>query len=128
MGWVYMLQDKQTQSLQKNPELVLGPFQGKIACTRIAWGKGVCGVCAATNTTQLVPDVHAFAGHIACDAASNSEIVVPVRDVSGRVVAVLDIDSTSLARFSAEDATLLEELVAAIEKLIDWTAFKPLAC
>ena len=83
-------------------ELVLGPFQGRPACIRIPFGKGVCGAAAATREVQLVEDVHAFPGHIACDSASNSEIVVPIiRD--GELVAVLDIDSPSLARFDEED-------------------------
>ena len=92
-------------------ELVLGPFQGKVACIRIAVGKGVCGAAAASLTTQLVEDVHAFPGHIACDAASRSELVVPVlRD--GRMVAVLDLDSPEPARFDAEDAAGCEALAA----------------
>ncbi|MGU3315478.1 GAF domain-containing protein [Sphingomonas sp. M6A6_1c] len=92
-------------------ELVLGPFQGKAACIRIALGKGVCGTAAATRTTQLVEDVHAFPGHIACDAASRSELVVPiVRD--GVLVGVLDLDSPEPARFDAEDAAGCEALAA----------------
>lgn len=92
-------------------ELVLGPFQGKAACIRIAMGKGVCGTAAATRTTQLVEDVHAFPGHIACDAASRSELVVPiVRD--GVLIGVLDLDSPEPARFDAEDATGCEALAA----------------
>ena len=83
-------------------ELVLGPFQGRAACVRIAFGQGVCGTAAATREVQLVEDVHAFPGHIACDSASNSEIVVPIiRD--GQLVAVLDIDSPLHARFDKED-------------------------
>ena len=83
-------------------ELVLGPFQGRAACIRIPFGKGVCGAAAATLEVQRVDDVHAFPGHIACDAASNSELVVPiVRD--GRLLAVLDLDSPSVARFDTED-------------------------
>lgn len=94
-------------------ELVLGPFIGKPACIRIALGKGVCGTAASTGETQLVPDVHAFPGHIACDAASRSELVVPViRD--GVVIAVIDLDSPSPARFDAEDARGIEALAAAI--------------
>lgn len=90
-------------------ELVLGPFQGKVACIRIAMGKGVCGTAAATRETQLVADVHAFPGHIACDTASRSELVVPiVRD--GRVLGVLDLDSPEVARFDAEDAAGCEAL------------------
>jgi GAF domain-containing protein len=94
-------------------ELVLGPFQGKVACIRIAMGKGVCGTAAATKTTQLVEDVHAFPGHIACDAASRSELVVPIV-ADGFVIAVIDLDSPLSARFDAEDAKGLE----AIAKLL----------
>ena len=94
-------------------ELVLGPFQGKPACIRIPVGRGVCGAAAATGETQLVEDVHVFPGHIACDAASASEIVVPIlRD--GRVVGVLDLDSPKPARFDSDDAAGLEVLVAVI--------------
>jgi L-methionine (R)-S-oxide reductase len=92
-------------------ELVLGPFMGKPACVRIALGKGVCGTAASSRTTQRVDDVHAFAGHIACDAASNSEIVVPlVRD--GMLLGVLDLDSPITHRFDAEDQAALERLAA----------------
>lgn len=94
-------------------ELVLGPFQGKPACIRIPMGRGVCGTAAATAETQLVEDVHAFPGHIACDAASASEIVVPVK-VDGRVVAVLDLDSPLRARFDAADRQGLEMLIERI--------------
>lgn len=98
-------------------ELVLGPFQGKAACIRIPFGQGVCGAAAASRETQLVPDVHAFPGHIACDAASRSELVVPVlRD--GRVTAVIDLDSPVLARFDAEDAAGIEALARAIAPVI----------
>ena len=90
-------------------ELVLGPFQGKAACIRIPLGKGVCGTAAATRATQLVDDVHAFPGHIACDAASASEIVVPIMH-DGRLIGVLDLDSPVVARFDAEDAAGLEAL------------------
>lgn len=94
-------------------ELVLGPFQGKAACIRIPLGKGVCGTAAQTRETQCVADVHAFPGHIACDAASASEIVVPlVHD--GGLLAVLDLDSPLPARFDAEDIAGLEALCAAI--------------
>ncbi|MDN3377413.1 MULTISPECIES: GAF domain-containing protein [unclassified Pseudoalteromonas] len=95
-------------------ELVLGPFQGNPACIRIPVGRGVCGTAAATAETQLVEDVHAFSGHIACDAASNSEIVIPILK-NGEVYAVLDIDSPSIARFNAEDMKGLEALVACFE-------------
>ena len=94
-------------------ELVLGPFVGRPACIRIAVGQGVCGTAAASGTTQLVEDVHAFPGHIACDAASASELVVPViRD--GAVIAVIDLDSPDKARFDAEDALGIEALAALI--------------
>ncbi len=95
-------------------QLVLGPFQGKVACIRIPFGKGVCGTAAATGETQLVEDVHQFDGHIACDAASNSEVVIPVR-VNGQIVAVLDIDSVKFGRFDDEDQQGLESIVALIE-------------
>jgi GAF domain-containing protein len=92
-------------------ELVLGPFVGRPACIRIPFGVGVCGAAAASGATQLVPDVHAFPGHIACDAASMSELVVPVlRD--GAVVAVIDLDSPKPARFTPEDATGIEAVAA----------------
>ena len=94
-------------------ELVLGPFQGKPACLRIPFGQGVCGTAAASGATQLVADVHAFPGHIACDGDSRSELVVPVlRD--GAVVAVIDLDSPVLARFDAEDARGIEALAVAV--------------
>ena len=92
-------------------ELVLGPFQGKVACVRIALGRGVCGTAAARRETTVVPDVHAFPGHIACDAASQSEVVVPLLQ-DDRVFGVLDLDSPLLARFDAEDAAGLNALVA----------------
>ncbi|MEQ1541249.1 MAG: GAF domain-containing protein [Novosphingobium sp.] len=94
-------------------ELVLGPFQGKPACLRIALGQGVCGAAAATGATQRVEDVHAFPGHIACDADSRSELVVPVLR-NGLVIAVIDLDSPLPARFDAEDAAGIETLAAAI--------------
>ncbi len=92
-------------------ELVLGPFQGKAACIRIPFGQGVCGAAAATGASQLVEDVHAFPGHIACDAASRSELVVPVV-VNGIVIAVIDLDSPDLARFDVEDQAGIEALAA----------------
>ena len=92
-------------------ELVLGPFQGKAACIRIPFGQGVCGAAAATATSQLVEDVHAFPGHIACDAASRSELVVPVI-ANGAVIAVIDLDSPDLARFDSDDRTGIEALAA----------------
>ena len=84
-------------------ELVLGPFQGRAACIRIPFGKGVCGAAAATLAVQRVEDVHAFPGHIACDAASASELVVPIVGADGVLIAVLDLDSPTVARFDAED-------------------------
>jgi len=98
-------------------ELVLGPFQGAAACIRIPFGQGVCGTAAASGETQLVADVHAFPGHIACDAASASELVVPVKR-EGAVVAVIDLDSPDLARFDAEDARGIELLAEAIATAI----------
>jgi GAF domain-containing protein len=94
-------------------ELVLGPFQGKAACIRIPLGKGVCGTAAQSGATQLVEDVHAFPGHIACDANSASELVVPVRR-NGTVIAVIDLDSPTLNRFDAEDAKGVERLARMI--------------
>jgi GAF domain-containing protein len=96
----------------RGDELVLGPFQGKPASTRIARGKGVCGTAWERRETIVVPDVHAFAGHIACDSASNSEIVIPLV-ACGEVIGVLDIDSPILDRFGAEDRHVLEELARA---------------
>lgn len=90
-------------------ELVLGPFQGKAACIRIALGEGVCGAAAASGETQLIADVHSFPGHIACDADSASELVVPVKR-DGRVIAVIDLDSPSLMRFDSDDAEGIEAL------------------
>lgn len=90
--------------------LVVGPYQGTMGCLRIPFGKGVCGAAAATGETQLVEDVHAFPGHIACDSRSNSEIVVPVRDAGGQLVAVLDIDSTEFGAFDTEDQAGLEAI------------------
>jgi GAF domain-containing protein len=92
-------------------ELVLGPFQGRAACIRIALGAGVCGTAAVTGETQRIEDVHAFPGHIACDAASASELVVPIV-VGGRIEGVLDLDSPTRARFTAEDAAGAERLCA----------------
>lgn len=101
--------------LMEDGELVLGPFQGLPACVRIAVGRGVCGTAAAKNETQRIDDVHAFPGHIACDAASNSEIVIPlVKD--GEVIGVLDIDSPSKGRFTEQDQAGLETFVAHLMK------------
>lgn len=96
--------------LYQNNELILGPFQGKVACTRIPLGKGVCGNSAADQKTYLVPNVHEFPGHIACDSASNSEIVIPIL-LKDQLYGVLDIDSTSFDRFTKEDQQILEEFV-----------------
>ncbi|MFN9926321.1 MAG: GAF domain-containing protein [Phenylobacterium sp.] len=95
----------------KGDELVVGPYQGTLGCLRIAFGRGVCGTAAATGRTQLVEDVHAFPGHIACDSRSLSEIVVPVRDAAGRLIAVLDVDSDRPAAFDAVDQLWLEQIV-----------------
>ena len=97
--------------------LVLYPFQGKPACTRISVGKGVCGTAVAEDKTQLVPDVHQFPGHIACDCASNSEIVVPIH-VNGEIWGVLDIDSPSLNRFTEEDREGLTSFVKILETVL----------
>lgn len=101
--------------LMENGLLVLGPFQGKTACIEIPVGKGVCGTAVMKNETVRVENVHLFPGHIACDGASNSEIVVPIR-VKGKVVGVLDIDSPVLERFGADDQAGLEEFVRVLEK------------
>lgn len=104
--------------LNKDEQLVLGPFQGKVACVRIPFGRGVCGAAASSRQTQRVEDVHAFPGHIACDSASNSELVVPlVKD--GRLIGVLDLDSPSTARFSSDDQAGVERLVAIFLRLTD---------
>ena len=98
-------------------QLVLGPFQGKVACIRIPLGKGVCGTCASTGNVQRIADVHQFDGHIACDASSNSELVIPVT-VAGKVVAVLDIDSTAFERFDQQDEQGIMAIVEAFEQNI----------
>jgi len=103
--------------LVQDERLLLGPFQGKVACVRIAKGRGVCGTAWETDTTQVVPDVHAFPGHIACDSASRSEIVVPIH-CDGKVIAVLDIDSPSLDRFTEADREGLEAFVKTIENIL----------
>jgi GAF domain-containing protein len=107
--------------LLRDGELVLGPFQGRPACVRIAVGSGVCGAAVSEGATQVVPDVHAFPGHIACDPRSRSEIVVPIRDGSGEVVAVLDLDSDRPGTFDDDDRAGLESLVADVAPLIDWS-------
>ena len=102
--------------IMRDGELVLGPFQGKVACIRIPVGRGVCGTAAASKTTQRIDDVHVFPGHIACDSASNSELVVPII-VNDNVVAVLDIDSPKHARFTAEVQQEMEAVVNVLETL-----------
>lgn len=98
----------------KPAELVVGPYQGTLGCLRIAFGRGVCGKAAADRTTQVVDDVHAFPGHIACDSRSASEIVVPVLDASGALIAVFDIDATETSAFDAVDAQALEGLLGKV--------------
>ena len=98
----------------KGDELVVGPYQGTLGCLRIPFGRGVCGAAAAERRTQIVEDVHAFPGHIACDSRSASEIVVPVLDPSGVLIAVLDVDATEKAAFDAVDAEWLERLMAKV--------------
>jgi len=98
----------------KEQELVVGPYQGTLGCLRIPFGRGVCGAAAAERRTQIVEDVHAFPGHIACDSRSASEIVVPVLDASGALIAVLDVDATEKAAFDAVDAEWLERLMAKV--------------
>ncbi|MGF6591308.1 GAF domain-containing protein [Pseudomonas sp. 2835] len=104
--------------LNRNEQLVLGPFQGQVACVRIPFGRGVCGAAAASRETQRVEDVHAFAGHIACDSASNSELVIPLVK-AGRLIGVLDLDSPKLARFSEVDQAGLERLAGIFLRLTD---------
>ena len=103
--------------IMRGGKLMLGPFQGKVACTVIDIGKGVCGTAAAEDRTQLVMDVHEFPGHIACDSASNSEIVIPVH-AGGSLYGVLDIDSPTVGRFDEEDIAGLEAAVLVIEKAL----------
>lgn len=107
------------------PQLILGPFQGKVACQTIDFGRGVCGTAAASRTTQLVADVEEFPGHIACDGDSRSEIVVPIladRDGSGtkKVVAIIDVDCAALNGFDERDKKYLEELAALLSESCDW--------
>lgn len=104
------------------PELRLGPFQGNVACVRIPFGKGVCGTAAETEKSQLVEDVHKFPGHIACDATSNSEVVVPLK-VKGSVVGVLDIDSPTRGRFGEEDLLGLKAVARKIEQVVEFEQF-----
>ena len=112
INWVgfYLLQED---------TLHLGPFQGKVACTRIPLGKGVCGTAAVEKCIQLVPDVHAFPGHIACDCASRSEIVIPLQK-DGNLIGVLDIDSPELNRFSVAEQSVLEAICHTAEDSLNW--------
>lgn len=103
----------------RSGRLVVGPFQGKPACIHIEIGRGVCGTSVERDQTMVVPDVHAFPGHIACDSASNSEIVIPIHR-KGKVAAVLDIDSPLFDRFSEEDRKGLSETAAVLEQMIEW--------
>ncbi|CAH7104712.1 free methionine-(R)-sulfoxide reductase [Vibrio chagasii] len=109
--------------LMKGDELVLGPFQGKPACVRIPVGRGVCGTAVSTNTVKRIYDVHEFEGHIACDAASNSEIVIPFT-IDGKIAGVLDIDSPNVGRFSEIDEEGLTFFMAEVEKLLNSHANK----
>ena len=104
--------------IMKEGQLVLGPFQGKPACIRINVGSGVCGTAVAEDRTQLVKNVHEFPGHIACDSASNSEIVVPIHNKDGSVFGVLDIDSPSFERFTEEDKAGLEAVAKTLEEIL----------
>ena len=108
--------------LLRGDTLYLGPFQGKVACVSIPVGRGVCGTAIARNETQLVPDVHAFPGHIACDAASRSELVIPLR-VNGALYGVLNLDSPEPSRFTEADRAGLERFAAALERALEACAF-----
>jgi GAF domain-containing protein len=109
--------------LMDRGSLLLGPFQGKPACVRIPLGKGVCGTAVRKGRSLRVPDVHAFPGHIACDSASNSELVIPIRS-GGRIVGVLDLDSPELDRFTPADQTGLEGFVRVLEEVTDFTRLR----
>ncbi len=109
--------------LLEGETLVLGPFQGKLACVRIPVGRGVCGTAVAHNSVQRVEDVHQFDGHIACDAASNSEIVLPIT-VNNKIIGVLDIDSVEFSRFSTDDERGLRELVSHLQNVLEYTDYK----
>ena len=104
--------------LARESGLVLGPFMGRPACVKIPWGRGVCGTAAEKNETLTVPDVHAFKGHIACDTASNAEIVAPLRTPAGDVLGVMDLDSPVKNRFTAEDRAGLEAFARTLEKAL----------
>ncbi len=118
----FLLEKKQEDKLEEKQELVLGPFQGPIACTRIAYGKGVCGTAWKKQETIIVPDVHQFEGHIACNAQSQSEIVIPVLK-DAKVWMVLDVDSDKLNNFDETDVYYLEEITILIEK--KYTSLSP---
>jgi GAF domain-containing protein len=126
VSWVgfYLIADKDTNVCisadSENAELILGPFQGKVACTHIALGRGVCGVSAAENKTLIVPDVSQFAGYIACDSEAKSEIVIPLCNADGKVVGVLDIDSNTMGRFTEpnEESADLEKCAELISKIL----------
>ena len=105
--------------LMRSGKLTLGPFQGKPACIHIGIGKGVCGTCAVKDKTIVVPDVHQFPGHIACDAGSRSEIVIPIHK-DGKIVALLDVDSPVESRFTRAEQNTLEELAGVIEEYVEW--------
>lgn len=105
--------------LRRGNGLTVGPFQGKPACIHIPMGKGVCGTAAERDETVVVPDVHAFPGHIACDGASRSEIVIPLH-AKGKVVGVMDLDSPVMDRFSQQDREGLEALVKCVEQYLQW--------
>ncbi|MGY6029092.1 Free methionine-R-sulfoxide reductase [Phytobacter sp. AG2a] len=109
--------------LLEGETLVLGPFQGKLACVRIPVGRGVCGTAVAQNSVQRVEDVHQFDGHIACDAASNSEIVLPIT-VNNKIIGVLDIDSVEFSRFAIDDERGLRELVSHLQNVLEHTDYK----
>ncbi|PRC92225.1 GAF domain-containing protein [Solimicrobium silvestre] len=118
-GFYWVRPAKNAGNDSQRKDLLVGPFQGKVACARIAFGRGVCGTAALERRTILVADVHAFPGHIACDSASNAEIVIPVIK-DGQLFGVFDIDSPSTSRFSEEDQKGLEELVAAFIAATDF--------
>ena len=111
---------------RQGDELVLGPFQGRTACVRIAFGRGVCGAAASRGESVLVDNVHRFEGHIACDAASNAELVVPIVD-NGRVLGVFDLDSPTVARFDDEDRRGIEGLIEVFQRCTDLTPLKATA-
>lgn len=104
----------------EKPQLILGPFQGKVACQTILFGKGVCGTAAETQKTQLVRDVEAFPGHIACDGDSKSEIVVPILGMDHQTVAIIDVDCAELGGFDELDQRFLEDLAALLGRSCDW--------